>query len=111
VSVTSAVGVKAYQTVFTDRDDRDDRPCLKETGLLALGSGHRMAARAPDPSARLIDVRITIAGRSCRTCVFPTQHSAWWRLDNCYRDQAVTNAAQLADLLNREAVPVVPPGA
>ena len=32
-------------------------------------------------------------------------------MNNCYRDQAVTNAAQLADLLNREGVPVVPPGA
>jgi hypothetical protein len=41
------------------------------------------------------------------SCVFPVQHSAQWRLDNCYRDQAVTNAAQLADLLSREDVPVV----
>jgi uncharacterized protein YecE (DUF72 family) len=32
-------------------------------------------------------------------------------MNNCYRDQAVTNAAQLADLLSREDVPVVPPGA
>jgi hypothetical protein len=59
-----------------------------------------MAARAPDPSARLIDVRITIAERSPVTCVFPVQHSAWWRLDNCYRDQAVTNARQIMDLLS-----------
>jgi hypothetical protein len=68
-----------------------------------------MAARAPDPSARLVDVRITIAGRSALTCVFPTQHSAWWRLDNCYRDQAVTNARQLADLLNSADASVVGP--
>jgi hypothetical protein len=33
------------------------------------------------------------------TWVFPAQHSVEWRLDNCYRDQAVTNAKQLADLL------------
>jgi len=32
-------------------------------------------------------------------------------MNNCYRDQAVTNAAQLADLLSREDVAVVPPGA
>jgi uncharacterized protein YecE (DUF72 family) len=32
-------------------------------------------------------------------------------MNNCYRDQAVTNAAQLADLLSREDVPVVPAGA
>jgi uncharacterized protein YecE (DUF72 family) len=32
-------------------------------------------------------------------------------MNNCYRDQAVTNAAQLAGLLNSEDVPVVPPGA
>jgi uncharacterized protein YecE (DUF72 family) len=32
-------------------------------------------------------------------------------MNNCYRDQAVTNAAQLADLLSREDVPVVPPQA
>jgi uncharacterized protein YecE (DUF72 family) len=31
-------------------------------------------------------------------------------LNNCFRDQAVTNAQQLADLLSREDVPVVPPG-
>jgi uncharacterized protein (DUF2235 family) len=30
-------------------------------------------------------------------------------LDNRYRDQAVTNAAQLADLLSRADVPVVSP--
>jgi hypothetical protein len=29
---------------------------------------------------------------------------------DCYRDQAVTNAAQLAALLSSEDVPVVPPG-
>jgi hypothetical protein len=32
-------------------------------------------------------------------------------MNNCYRDQAVTNAAQLAGLLSSEDVPVVPPGA
>ena len=32
-------------------------------------------------------------------------------MNNCYRDQAVTNAAQLAGLLSREDVPVVPPQA
>ena len=32
-------------------------------------------------------------------------------MNNCFRDQAVTNAGQLADLLNRADVPVVAPGA
>jgi uncharacterized protein YecE (DUF72 family) len=32
-------------------------------------------------------------------------------MNNCYRDQAVTNAAQLADLLSSTDVPVVPAGA
>jgi hypothetical protein len=45
------------------------------------------------------------------SCVFLVKRSARWRLDNCYRDQAVTNAAQLADLLTREDVPLVPPEA
>jgi hypothetical protein len=31
-------------------------------------------------------------------------------MNNCYRDQAVTNAAQLADLLSRADVPVAPAG-
>ncbi len=31
-------------------------------------------------------------------------------MNNCYRDQAVTNAAQLADLLSRADAPVVAPG-
>jgi hypothetical protein len=43
-------------------------------------------------------------------CVSLVQHSAQWRLDNCYRDQAVTNAAQLADLLSGTNVPVAEPG-
>jgi hypothetical protein len=38
---------------------------------------------------------------------FPVQHGAWWRLDNWFRDQAVTNARQLADLLNSADAPVV----
>jgi hypothetical protein len=32
------------------------------------------------------------------------------RVSDCYRDQAVTNAAQLADLLTSADAPVVPPG-
>ena len=59
--------------------------------------------------ANVIDVRITIARQSLATCVFPVQHSADWRLDNCYRDQAVTNAAQLADLLTSTDASVVAP--
>jgi hypothetical protein len=58
----------------------------------------------------LIDVLINIAERSRLTCVFPAQRSAWWRLDNCFRDQAVTNAAQMAGLLSGADLPVVPPG-
>jgi hypothetical protein len=41
----------------------------------------------------------------------PAQHGAWSRLDNCYRDQAVTNARQLADLLTSANVPVAELGA
>jgi hypothetical protein len=51
-----------------------------------------------------------IAGRSLMTCVFRAQRSARWRLDNCFQDQAVTNAAQLADLLRGADVSVVSPG-
>jgi hypothetical protein len=58
-----------------------------------------------------IDVRITFAERSTMTCVSPGQHSARWSVDNCYRDQAVTNARQLADLLSSADASVVPPGA
>ena len=61
------------------------------------------------PSARRIDVQINITGRSPVTCAFPVQRSAWWRLDNCYRDQAVTNARQLADLLSGADAAVVSP--
>ena len=61
------------------------------------------------PTASLIDVQITIAARSLLTCVFPAQHGARWRLDNCYRDQAVTNAAQLAGLLSSADMPVASP--
>jgi hypothetical protein len=51
-----------------------------------------------------------MAGRSLLTCMFPVQRSAWWLLDNCFRDQAVTNAGQLADLLRGADVPAVSPG-
>jgi hypothetical protein len=43
------------------------------------------------------------------TCVFPGQYSAEWRLDNRFRDQAVTNARQLADLLSGTDASVVSP--
>jgi hypothetical protein len=62
-----------------------------------------------DPAAEPIDVQITIAEPSVVSCVFPAQRSAQWRLDNCYRDQAVTNAAQLADLLGGADADVVSP--
>jgi hypothetical protein len=44
------------------------------------------------------------------SCISPAQRSAWWRLDNCFRDQAVTNARQLADLLTSADAFVVAPG-
>ena len=56
-----------------------------------------------------IDVRIIIAARLLMTCSFHAQRSARWGLDNCFRDQAVTNAAQLADLLSSANAPVVVP--
>jgi hypothetical protein len=43
------------------------------------------------------------------TCVSPGQHGAWWRLDNCYSDYAVTNARQLMDLLGGTDVSVASP--
>ena len=62
-------------------------------------------------SHRLISEAVVYARLSAAlTCVFPTQHSAWWRLDNCFRDQAVTNAHQLADLLTSANLPVSEPG-
>ena len=42
-------------------------------------------------------------------CIFTVQHSAQSSVDNCYRDQAVTDAAQLADLLSSADAPVVSP--
>ena len=59
----------------------------------------------------MIDVRITIAEQSPVTCVFPVQGSTQSSLDNCFRDQAVTNARQLADLLSSADVSVAAPGA
>jgi hypothetical protein len=56
-------------------------------------------------------VLVNLAGRPLLTCVLPGQHSAWWRLHNCYSDYAVTNASQLMDLLRGADVSVAPPGA
>jgi hypothetical protein len=85
--------------------------------LSASGAGLRKdqdagsAALTPDLPARLIDVRINIAERSALSCVSPAQHSAQSSVDNCYRDQAVTNARQLADLLRGADASVVRPNA
>ena len=57
------------------------------------------------------DVPVTTATRSRATWEDAGQHSAQSRVDTCYRDQAVTNAAQLADLLRGAEASVVPPGA
>jgi len=43
------------------------------------------------------------------TCVLPAQHSAQWHLDNCYSDDAVTNARQLVGLLTGADAAVVSP--
>jgi hypothetical protein len=43
------------------------------------------------------------------TCGDAGQHSARSSLDNCFRDQAVTNARQLADLLTSADATVVAP--
>jgi hypothetical protein len=56
-----------------------------------------------------IDVPITFAVRSVPTRENAGQHSAQSSVDNCYRDQAVTNARQLADLLNSADAAVVGP--
>ena len=55
------------------------------------------------------DVPITSAKRSGLTCKDAGQHSVRSCVDNCYRDQAVTNARQLADLLSEAEVPLVAP--
>jgi hypothetical protein len=57
-----------------------------------------------------IDVPITSAKRSGSTCEYAGQRSAWPSVDNYYRVQAVTNAAELAELLNSADVPVAPAG-
>ena len=54
-----------------------------------------------------VDVLINLAERSALSCAFPAQRSAQSSVDNCYRDQAVTNAAQLADLLRGADAAVV----
>jgi hypothetical protein len=64
----------------------------------------------PLPAASQVDVLINLAERCALSCVLPAQHSAQWRLDNCFRDQAVTNARQLADLLSGADAAVVSPG-
>ena len=78
-----------------------DRPEVVTThGDLVKASWPRLSQeRCPDNSRRTVlsDLR------------FPAERSACRRLDNCYRDQAVTNAAQLADLLSRAGAPVASP--
>jgi hypothetical protein len=53
---------------------------------------------------------MTSARRFGWSCEVAGQHGVQSSVDNCYRDQAVTNAAQLADLLRGAEVPVAAPG-
>ena len=71
------------------------------------GYNSRSGCRRGRHRARTINVPITLAKRSAPTCEDAGQHSVQSSVDNCYRDQAVTNAAQLAGLLNSADVPVV----
>jgi hypothetical protein len=66
-----------------------------------------MCCRSVRPFSGPIDVQIPIAERSLLSCVFPVPRSAHRGLDNCFRDQAATNARQLADLLNSADIRVV----
>jgi hypothetical protein len=80
----------------------------------ALVTQHPRPCKNDDPEMHrllAVDVLITIAGRSALTCVCPVQHSGRPSLDNCFRDQAVTNARQLAGLLSGVDASVVMPGA
>jgi hypothetical protein len=52
-------------------------------------------------------VPITSAECSGSTCGNAGQRSAWPSVDNCWRDHAVTNARQLADLLSSADLSVV----
>jgi hypothetical protein len=54
-----------------------------------------------------VNVPITSPGRSGMTWRNAGQRSAQSSVDNCFRDQAVTNAGQLADLLSSTNVPLV----
>jgi hypothetical protein len=56
------------------------------------------------------DVPITSLRRSGSTWENAGQRSVQSSVDNCFRDQAVTNASQLADLLSSADVPVAAPG-
>jgi hypothetical protein len=71
--------------------------------LLALESDQ------PNVPGHDLDVLINIARRSSVTFVFPALHSARSSVDNRFRDQAVTNARPLADLLSGADAPVVSP--
>jgi hypothetical protein len=62
-------------------------------------------------TAQPSDVPITWARRFGWSCEVAGQHSVQSSVDNCHADKAVTNAKQLADLLNRsDLVGVVKPG-
>jgi hypothetical protein len=63
----------------------------------------------PNVRGHDLDVLINIARRSSVTFV-PLLCTARSSVDNGYRDQAVTNARQLADLLSNADAAVVSPG-
>jgi hypothetical protein len=75
--------------------------------IFRIAAQERTGACAP--AATPVDVLINIAERSVLSCAFPAQRSARSSVDNCFGDQAVTNAAQLADLLSGADTPVVAP--
>jgi hypothetical protein len=83
-----------------------------ETGQCRQNDGGTRPRSGSDTAAdrSAIDVPTTIAWWPLITCALPGQRAAQWRRDNCFRDQAVTNAKQLTGLLNSADVTVAAPG-
>jgi hypothetical protein len=112
-------GVQAHQPVLTRplAHHPITRRCSRATTTPCRAAGPALRALEKPTSWQQYgrpwpsDALITSARRSRSTCEVAGQHSARSSVDNCYRDQAVTNARQLAYLLSSADVPVALPGA
>ena len=100
----AAAGIPRLTIVLKAAGNRSSR------GRLHSDLAVRLLSNSVSPAVRVMS-RYLRRNAKHRAAEMQVQHSAQPRLDNCFRDNAVTNARQLTDLLaSAEAAVISPSG-